>query len=224
MSQKNGRSFPALRPPCWAVRAVAARCATGGRDPRGASQSHMGRGRLARSWETPREDPENIDFRPGQPFAPTSAHVTQPPAVPRSPWPCACWPLPLLPALRPRRFLPLMSPTILRGTPFFLPRSFSEGGLTVDASATGGRSAGFRLTAYFSPLFPHLSGGALTDGFILLTQIPGLPASTLTLAFSAGIVTFAADFGVLVDFEVVSDPTPASLRLEAFAGTTNWGV
>ena len=102
-----------------------------------------------------------------------------------------------------------------------LPASFSQDGLTMEASASGGGYI-FMHTNDFSILFPHMSGGALTDGF-LLTQVPGLPPSTLTLTFRAGIVAFAADFGVIVDSETVDDPTPASLRLEAFAGSQQLG-
>jgi len=80
----------------------------------------------------------------------------------------------------------------------------------------------FIQTDSYSGLFPHVFGGALTDGF-LLTQFPGIPPSTLTLVFSSDIVAFSADFGMIVDFGVVADPTPASLRLEAFAGSQQLG-
>ena len=102
-----------------------------------------------------------------------------------------------------------------------LPASFAQDGLTMAVTATGEKKT-FRQTDSFSGLFPHVFGGALTDGF-LLTQFPGIPPSTLTLAFSADIVAFSADFGMLVDFGVVADPTPASLRLEAFAGSQQLG-
>jgi hypothetical protein len=107
-----------------------------------------------------------------------------------------------------------------------LPVTFSQDGITLDASAVTGSSpspsSSFKHTNVFSVLFPHISEGALTDGF-LLTQISGWPPSTLTLAFSAEIVAFSADFGVSVDFNVVANPTPASLRLEAFAGSHKVG-
>ena len=101
-----------------------------------------------------------------------------------------------------------------------LPASFAQDGLTMAVTATGEQT--FIQTSGFSGLFPHVSGGALTDGFVL-TQFPGIPPSTLTLEFSTDIVAFSADFGVLVDFGVVADPTPASLRLEAFAGSQQLG-
>lgn len=102
-----------------------------------------------------------------------------------------------------------------------LPPSFTQDGLTMAVTATGEKQT-FRQTDAYSGVFPHVFGGALTDGF-LLTQFPGIPPSTLTLVFSADIVAFSADFGMVVDFGVVADPTPASLRLEAFAGSHQLG-
>jgi hypothetical protein len=101
-----------------------------------------------------------------------------------------------------------------------MPASFAQDGLTMAVTPTGEKT--FVQTSGYSGLFQHVFGGALTDGF-LLTQFPGIPPSTLTLAFSADIVAFSADFGMLVDFGVVADPTPASLRLEAFEGSQQLG-
>lgn len=94
-----------------------------------------------------------------------------------------------------------------------LPATFSEDGLTLHAS-----SSAFQHNNVFSLLFPHMAGGFLSYGF-LLTQVPDVPPATLVLEFNADLASFAADFGVLVDFGVVANPTPASLRLDAFSGT-----
>lgn len=94
-----------------------------------------------------------------------------------------------------------------------LPVTFSQDGLDLAAHSSLGRFVHSDYLRWF-PLI-GISGGALVDPF-RLTQLPGYPAETLTLSFNREVPYFQANFGVLVDFYVVENPTPASLQLEAF--------
>jgi len=90
-----------------------------------------------------------------------------------------------------------------------LPVSFTENGITINASAS---SEYWRQTD--ETVFPGLSGGVLTNGL----RLAPYPPETLALQFSIGLAQFSTDYAIASLFGGSN-----TLTLAAFFGTTLMG-